>query len=165
MMKEVWKDIEDYEGLYKISNLGRVSTTKRKGTNQDVISQHDDTHGYLQVQLFKDGVGKRFKVHRLLASAFIPNPENKPTVDHIDRNRRNNNLENLRWATYNEQRSNQSSGEKEVIAIKGTQELTFSSVSECARVIGSNSSNVTSCCKGRRKSVCGYSIKYKECNK
>lgn len=163
-MKEIWKDIDGYEGLYKISNFGRVSTTKRKGTNQDVISQHDDTHGYLQVQLFKDGLGKRYKVHRLLASAFIPNPENKPTVDHIDRNRRNNNLENLRWATYSEQRGNQSSGEKEVIATKDNEERIFTSVSECARFIGASSGNVTACCKGRRNSVCGYSIKYKECN-
>lgn len=164
-MMEIWKDIEGYEGLYKISSLGRVSTTKRKGTNQHVISQHDDRHGYLQVQLFKHGVGKRFKIHRLIAQAFIPNPENKPTVDHINRNRRDNSIGNLRWATYSEQRSNQTSGEKVVVATKDNDNFTFSSVSECARFIGSNSGNVTACCKGKRKSVCGYSIKYKECNK
>lgn len=161
-MKEIWKNIDGYEGLYKISNLGRVSTTKRKGTNQEVISQHDDMHGYLQVQLFKDGVGKRFKIHRLIAKAFIPNHENKPTVDHINRNRRDNRIENLRWATHKEQRSNQTSGEKKVVATKDNNTFTFSSVSDCARFIGSNSGNVTACCKGKRKTVCGYNIKYKE---
>lgn len=90
------KDIKGYEGLYCIDRNGNIYTTTRKGTNQVTISQHDDRRGYLSVQLFKNGVGTRFKVHRLVAETFIPNPENKPTVDHIDRDRTNNNISNLR---------------------------------------------------------------------
>lgn len=109
------KEIKGYEGLYEIDEDGTVYTKTRKGTNKNVIRSHDDCHGYLTVQLFKNGVGTRFKIHRLLAETFINNPENKPTVDHIDRDRRNNRLSNLRWATNKEQRENQKSGEKELL--------------------------------------------------
>lgn len=154
------KEIKGYEGLYYIDEKANIYTTKRKGTNQETISQHDDRRGYFSVQLFKNGVGTRFKVHRLVAEAFIPNPENKPTVDHIDRDRRNNDISNLRWATYIEQRNNQTSGERKVIASKNGVESHYISISECAREIGSNSGNVTAVCKGKRKSANGYKIRY-----
>lgn len=154
------KDIKGYEGLYCIDRNGNIYTTTRKGTNQVTISQHDDRRGYLSVQLFKNGVGTRFKVHRLVAETFIPNPENKPTVDHIDRDRTNNNISNLRWATYKEQRINQTSGECKVVASRDGINFHYPSISECAREIGSNSSNVTAVCKGRRKSANGFTIRY-----
>lgn len=154
------KEIKGYEGLYYIDKNATIYTTPRKGTNSVTILQHDDGRGYLQVELFKNGVGRKFKIHRLVAEAFIPNPENKPTVDHIDRDRRNNNISNLRWATYKEQRSNQTSGECKVIASKNGLESHYMSISECARSIGSNSSNVTAVCKGRRNSANGYKIRY-----
>lgn len=154
------KEIKGYEGLYEIDEDGTVYTKTRKGTNKNVIRSHDDCHGYLTVQLFKNGVGTRFKIHRLLAETFINNPENKPTVDHIDRDRRNNRLSNLRWATYKEQRENQKSGEKRVIAVKENKKHIFESISECARFINSSPGNVCNVCKGKRKTANGWKIEY-----
>lgn len=96
---EIWKEIEDYPG-YEISNQGRV---KSKGLIRSLSS---NKLGYKLIVLSKNGARKAFCVHRLVAKAFIPNPENKPTVDHKDRNKANNWVENLRWATRLEQSAN-----------------------------------------------------------
>ena len=109
-MKEIWKDIKGYEGLYKISNLGRVKSLSRYMKNrkcEEIIKIPSITNkGYYRLPLCKYGEIKYFHIHRLVAEAFIPNPENKPTVDHINRDKLNNCLDNLRWATYKEQRAN-----------------------------------------------------------
>ena len=98
MENEVWKDIEGYEGLYQISNLGRVKNIK---TNH-ILSKNLQNNGYLMAHLYKNG-RKAVLIHRLVAKAFIPNPENKPTVNHKDHNRQNNVSSNLEWATMAEQ--------------------------------------------------------------
>jgi hypothetical protein len=111
---EIWKDINGYEGLYQISNLGRVKSLDKQKWNRFTFLNVDEfflnnvktKNGYLTTALSKEGKRKSFKIHRLLAEHFIPNPENKPTVDHIDRNKSNNSLDNLRWATYLEQVKN-----------------------------------------------------------
>ena len=84
-MSEVWKDVKGYEGLYVVSSLGRVRGIKRGGVLGNSI-----TRGYKIVTLSKNGVPKTFTVHRVVATAFIPNPENKPEIDHIDTNKLNN---------------------------------------------------------------------------
>lgn len=108
-MKEEWKDIPGYEGLYQISNLGRVKSLARKvktkngnyqGYNEKILKTRKK--GYCIVSLCKDRKIKGMQVHRLVAEAFIPNPENKPYVDHIDTNPQNNNVNNLRWCTQKE---------------------------------------------------------------
>ena len=109
-MKEIWKDIEGYEGLYQVSNLGKVKSLKRmikKRKCEELIKIASITNkGYYRLPLCKCGKVKYFHIHRLVAEAFIPNIENKPTVDHIDRNKLNNIVSNLRWATYKEQNKN-----------------------------------------------------------
>lgn len=105
---EVWKDIAGYEGVYQVSNHGRVKSldrlvkharfglVKRKGK---ILKPFIDTYGYLEVRLCKDGGGVCCSVHRLVLSAFVPNPENKETVNHINENKTDNRVENLEWAT------------------------------------------------------------------
>lgn len=103
-MKELWKDIKDYEGLYMISNLGRVKSNHGKGRIlKPRQSKSPGIEGmYQRVMLFKDGVKHNKRIHRLVAEAFIPNPDNKPYVDHIDTNPSNNTVTNLRWCTNQE---------------------------------------------------------------
>lgn len=97
MAEEIWKDIPGYEGLYKVSTHGNVySVRKRK-----CFSMSDNSR-YRNVLLSKDGKTKGFGVHRLVALTFIPNPENKPQVNHINCNRHDNRVENLEWATWDE---------------------------------------------------------------
>ena len=104
-MEEIWKDIKDYEGLYQVSNFGRIKSTKMKFGKQyiETIMQPSMTvWGYCRVCLIKDKKGKNKYVHRLVAETFIPNPENKPQVNHIDSNKLNNNVSNLEWVTAKE---------------------------------------------------------------
>jgi hypothetical protein len=106
-VKEEWRDIAGYEGLYQVSNLGRVKSLARKNRLQDkILTPCNLTSGYLFVALRKNGNTKQFTVHRLVSCAFIPNPENKPCVDHIDCNRHNNCAANLSWVTYSENNLN-----------------------------------------------------------
>jgi hypothetical protein len=95
------KDIIGYEGLYKISIDGTIHTSKRQGTDGTSLKHNlNISTGYFCVDLFKEGKGKRFYVHRLIALHFIENPNNYPIIDHIDRNKINNTIDNLRWCSY-----------------------------------------------------------------
>lgn len=93
---EIWKDIKNYEGLYQVSNLGNIKSFWHK---KEVIMKQMNNNGYSQLNLYYCGLAKKFYVHRLVAKAFIPNPENKPQVNHIDGNKQNNNINNLEWVT------------------------------------------------------------------
>ena len=99
MSLEKIKDIKGYEGLYQVSSWGKVISVK---TNK-VLSPEINSKGYLRVDLY-DSTGKKkhYKVHRLVAEAFIPNPENKPQINHIDGNTQNNSITNLEWCTSSE---------------------------------------------------------------
>lgn len=114
MHKELWKAIPDYEGQYEVSNNGRIRSIERfvqfNGTLSLVKGKpkktRTDSYGYQVVSLSKNGKEKTMKVHRLVALAFIPNPENKPFIDHINCIRNDNRVENLRWVTFKENSNN-----------------------------------------------------------
>lgn len=97
MTTEEWRDIKGYEEPYKVSNLGRVMSLHRKTPRILYLKRHN--MGYRQVELAKSGKNHMVTVHRLVAEAFIPNPDNLPQVNHIDFNRENNCVSNLEWCT------------------------------------------------------------------
>ena len=100
-MKETWKAVKGYEGLYEVSRTGIVRGIRRSGCTGEPL-RPQEWRGYLSVILTKGCVSKHKKVHRLVAEAFIPNPEGKRTVNHIDGRKTNNAVENLEWATHSE---------------------------------------------------------------
>ena len=100
---EIWKDIKGYEGRYQVSTEGRVkSLISNFGTSEKIMTPQPVWTGYMRVCLTKDRKSKMHTIHRMVAEAFIPNPENKPIVNHIDGNVKNNKVENLEWVTYAE---------------------------------------------------------------
>ena len=104
-MNEIYKAIKEYEGLYEISNLGNVKSLPRSTTKGGLLSQENAKSKkaiYKRVSLTKNGVTTRFLVHRLVATTFIPNPLNKPQVNHIDNDTTNNRADNLEWSTGSE---------------------------------------------------------------
>ena len=104
--KQVWKDIKNYEGLYEVSNYGNVRSLKYGKIKY--LKPADDGNGYYFVNLSKNGIVKNFKIHRLVANAFIPNPNNLPQINHKDEDKTNNKANNLEWCNnrYNTRYSN-----------------------------------------------------------
>ena len=126
MTKEIWKDIDGYPG-YQVSNYGRVKSLDRvsfKGSNMKgrILNQRTNEKGYLLVRLQNSDTGESdmFRVHRLVALAFIPNPGNLPQVNHKDEDKTNNNIDNLEWCTnwYNNHYGTRYERQKETINSK-----------------------------------------------
>lgn len=102
-MKEIWKDIKDYEGLYQVSNLGRVRSLRYHNTTEiKVLNQFKANKRYLFVSLSKNNINTKKTVHRLVAQTFIHNPFKLNEVNHIDGNKENNCVKNLEWCTHKE---------------------------------------------------------------
>lgn len=173
-MVEQWKDIKGYEGLYQISSLGRVKrlgryrNTKHGGVawlKEKIMKPKITIHGYYEISLMKNGKHKSHTVHRLVAGAFIPNPENKPCIDHINTNRLDNKIENLRWCTHSENSNNPISirnhqnnlnKSKCVLAIKnGEIIMCFPSANEAGRN-DYQPSCITECARGNRQHHKGF---------
>ena len=114
MLNEIFKDCKYYEELYEVSNYGRVRNKKTK----KFLTQHDNGNGYLFVCLWVNNKSKREYVHRLVALTFIPNPDNKPTVNHKDEDKQNNYVENLEWMTYKENNNYRTHIERSVSTMK-----------------------------------------------
>lgn len=141
---DIFEDIKGYEGLYQINRLGEIKSigSGRNRKTGYILKQILLKFGYIQVAFRKDKKTTKHYIHRLLGIQFIPNPENKPTIDHIDRNKQNNSLENLRWATHSEQCNNQDRSamvrgisKKELQKIKWTKQNDWRTISNQFRRI------------------------------
>ena len=162
---EVWKDVVGYEGLYKVSNKGKVFSVERISLQGRKIGGQSlkparNKYGYLWVNLCKNGKTKAEYIHRLVAQAFIPNPNNFPQVNHIDEVKTNNNAKNLEWCTskYNAnhgtriERITQTQSKKvKAINIKTGEVLTFNSAKEAGGE-GYGKGEVSKACRGVYKS-------------
>lgn len=193
---EIWKEIEGYEGLYEVSNKGRVkSLAKDIEYSNGAIHHYPEIirelqvmkNGYVYVGLrSRDKVTKTIRVHRIVATAFIPNPNNLPTVNHIDFNKENNSVENLEWADL--RRQNQHSAtkpnrrwqshrkgmsgrlnfkSKPVVQIDTNGNIVNRFESGClaAKSISGNQSKISKCCLGERRTHRGFAWRYEELNK
>lgn len=194
-MNEIWKPIAGYEGYYEVSNLGNVRSVNRiiissNGNSfnykSKLLKSAKNRDGYLQVALSKNSITNTYFVHRLIAIAFISNLENKPTVNHIDGNKLNNNVLNLEWNTISEQSihainkklkimpnvwkgkfGSKHGASKKVIklSIDNVQLKTYNSIIEAAN---DNKikypSRISNVCKGNRETAGGFKWKYNTCN-
>lgn len=164
-MEEVWKDIEGYEGLYQVSNLGRV----KRVTTGRILKGGKDKDGYLQVTLCKDSTKSTKKIHRLVAQAFVSNSENKPEINHIDEDKANNRVNNLEWSTRKENNNHGTHNERmrrtQSIPIISTNLKTgecreFYGTNECGRQLNLNPGHINEVLKGKRRQTGGYTFKY-----
>lgn len=172
-MDEIWKDKKDYEGLYQVSNWGRVKSFKFG--KERILKQFTNNDGYLQVHLCKNGKLKTFLVHRLVAEAFLDNPNNLPQVNHKDENPQNNNVENLEFCsakyntnfgTRNKRISDKNTNgklSKPVLqfTLDGQFVKEWPSVRQAEREGGFNQSHITDCCRGKIKTHKNFIWKYK----
>lgn len=177
---EIWKDIKGYEGLYRISNLGKVKSLSRitpgaisRYLPTKILKTRIGNRGYVEIQLSLNGVRTHYSIHQLVARAFIPNPENKPYIDHINGDRTDNRYNNLRWVTHKENMNNpitrariteRQLGEKshwwnvygekhpkskKVMCINTS--VIYESITEAGRKTGVNRSGINMVCRGERK--------------
>lgn len=164
-MQEIWKDINRYEGLYKISNFGKVmSLTRNKLLTINKTGEYD------YVFLSKNGQFKIKKIHRLVAEAFIPNPNNLECVNHRDENKRNNRVDNLEWCTKkyncnygkrNEKMSKSKSKYKIVQKDKNNNIIKiWNSIWDLEHNTSYNKWVIRQCCKNKCKTVYGYKWEY-----
>lgn len=180
-MEEIWKDIPGYEGYYQVSNLGRVKSLPRgkqwpyRQTHNNIRKPRMTSRGYYRVNLSKWNEVKSYFVHRLVAMAFIPNPDNLPIINHKDENPQNNHVDNLEWCTYRynaNYRTGKERGQKaraanpndrfvrkrvgemnskgiRQYAINGELIATFRSLTEASATTGVHISTIIRQCKGR----------------
>lgn len=179
-MKEIWKDIKGYEGLYQVSNLGKVKRIEhfdsigRKKKEKEMSAQ--EVSGYLRVWLSKGMIRKGYLIHRLVAESFILNLNNKKEVNHKDGDKQNNCVNNLEWVTSSENRihaykkglAKQTSKRrndyrsKVVVQILNGQIINeFPSVMEAQRQTGFKQGTISNCCRGNQKTAYGYQWSYK----
>lgn len=192
-MEEIWRDVPDFEGYYEISNLGKVRTKARKVVRFFKYNYHTlpikakilkihIQRGYACVCMYKDGKMYNKQLHRLLAKAFIPNPNNYPIINHKDGNKLNNSLDNLEWCTY-KHNCNEAyrlglnyisekhlkhirelglkSGKKVAqLDLNGNVVKIYNSSRQASLELGISQGNISLCCNGKRRTTNGFKWKY-----
>lgn len=176
-MNEIWKDINGYEGKYKVSNFGRILSYAQKKDGK-ITEGYTNKKGYKTIYLYdKPQHGKWHKIHRLVADAFLDNPNNLPQVNHKDENKSNNRVSNLEWCTneYNNhygtrtQRAAESnrcceSTSKKVYSIDENGNIEhFNSTCEAERQTGIHHANICRTLKGKTKHAGGREWYYVDC--
>ena len=168
MIEEKWKDIKGYEGLYQVSNLGNI---KSFGYGKAILLKQFKDGKYLSVNLCKDKKHKKYKVHRLVAEAFIPNPNNLPIINHKDENKYNNNVENLEWCSvaynnrYGKRGEKISNAKSKIICqydLNGILVAEWKGIKKINIGVKVNPSDISACCLGKQKTSKGFIWKYKE---
>lgn len=171
-MQESWKDIKEFEGIYKISNLGRVKSLRTYNSfkktyyyREKILKGKIDTNGYVMVCLCKDKQ-KYVRVHRLVAEAFIPNPYNYPIINHKDENKQNNCVDNLEWCSYlynNTYGTKNNKISKSVMQydLDGNFIKEYKSIMEASRQLKINHSGIVQALKRKSKKAYGYIWEYK----
>ena len=161
-IKEIWKDCKGYEGLYQVSNLGRVWNIKL----QRYLKGSYDKDGYIKVYLTaKNGKCKTERVHRLVALAFLSNPKGLPQVNHIDENKENNCVDNLEWTSIKDN-ANHGTRNKRISKANSVPvycfelDKTFYGAREAERELGINHSSISKACRGKQKTAGGYLWEY-----
>lgn len=163
---EEWKPIKGYEGLYEVSNMGRVKSLHHG--KERILRTPDNLRGYKSVWLAKQTIREVKRVHRLVAEAFIPNPMNLPVVNHLDGDKHNNCISNLEWCTSRENTNHAIKtglmksrfAPKQIMAYKGDKLVgTFGSIGECANKLNCDIRNISGVIHGRRKTHHGFSFK------
>ena len=176
-MKEEWKNIKGYPN-YMVSNMGNVKSLNYNHTGREKIMKPSvDKDGYMYICLYKNGVKKLYLVHRLVAEAFISNPNNYPQVNHKDENPSNNFVDNLEWcdAKYNNNYGTRTervtekliNGKKSKTVLqinKNTSEIIgeWPSIAEINRKKGFDSKCISNCCKGKQKQSYGFKWAFKK---
>ena len=168
---ERWADVANYEGLYQVSDYGRVRNSKRIGSqgSQRILKVKIAKNGYCSVGLSCNGIVKWFRLNRLVAKHFIPNPHNKTDVNHNDENKNNNYYKNLTWMTSEENcnygsRNTKISEKTRVGVCQFDTNMNFvqkwSSLTQAAKSLNLPVSHISQVCKGHRKTCGGYVWKY-----
>ena len=162
---EEWKKIDGYEN-YEVSNFGFVRNLNYNKIK--ILINREDNHGYLHIDLCKNSKVKTFKIHRLVAKSFIPNPENKSQVNHIDGNKKNNTVDNLEWNTAKENiihsyKIGLNVSRKSVLQFDMNMNFIkeFTSITEAGREIGCCKSSISEICSGKKNHTKGFIFKYK----
>lgn len=170
-MEEIWKDIEGYEGLYQVSNLGRVKSLRKEANirnggirscSERILKQRTAC-GYKMVNLNKNNHQYTYRVHTLVMLAFVGERPEGMEIDHKDNNRSNNKVENLRYVTSQENTNNPNSSITKAVAqcsLQGEFIRKWKSAREVERLLGFNHSSITQCCKGNYTTAYGYQWRY-----